>query len=114
MADINELKKKFPARKKQSADDGKGPMHRKSTRAAVKAIAREYEMKKAELAGSGAPAFRRGPLFYGLVVLMLVVVGSMVVSALKGGVGFGKERIERKPLQAQIAAGVHAALATLL
>jgi len=101
MADINELKKKFPARKKQAADDGKGPMHRKSTRAAVKAIAREYEMKKAELVGSGAPAFRRGPLFYGLVVLMLVVVGSMVVSALKGGVGFGKERIERKPLQAQ-------------
>ena len=100
MADINELKKKFPS-KKPAGDAGKGPLHRKSTKAAVKAIAREYEMKKAELAGSGAPAFRRGPLFYGLVVLLLVVVGSMVLSALKGGVGFGKERIERKPLQAQ-------------
>ena len=81
MVVTNELKKKFPA-KKLSADDGKGPMHRKSTKAAVKAIAREYEMKKAELAGSGAPAFKRGPLFYGLVLLLLAVVGSMVASAL--------------------------------
>jgi len=100
MADLNELRKKFPARK-PAADAGKGPLHRKSTKAAVKAIAREYEMRKAELAGAGAPALRRGPLFYGLVVLLLVVVGSMVVSALRGGVGLGKARIERKPLQAQ-------------
>ena len=100
MVDANELRKKFPA-KKPAVDAAGGPMHRKSTKAAVKAIAREYEMKKAELAGAGAPAFRRGPLFYGLVVLLLVVVGSLVLSALKGGVGFGKERIERKPLQAR-------------
>lgn len=100
MIDTNELKKKFPARK-PTAGDGNGPMHRKSSKAAVKAIAREYEIKKAELASAGAPAFRRGPLFYGLIVLLLVVVGSLVLSALNSGVGFGKARIERKPLQAQ-------------
>ena len=100
MIDTTELKKKFPA-KESAADDGKGPMHRKSSKAAVKAIAREYEIKKAEIASAGAPAFRRGPLFYGLVVLLLVVVGSLVLSALRNGVGFGKERIELKPLQAK-------------
>ena len=100
MVITNELKKKFPT-KKPSADDGKGPMHRKSTKAAVKAIAREYEMKKAELQGSGAPVLRRGPVFYGGIVLALVVVGSLVVGALRNGVGLGKERIELKPLQAR-------------
>ena len=72
MADINELKKKFPARKKQAADDGKGPMHRKSSKAAVKAIAREYEKKKAELQGAGAPNLKKGPLFYCVVIFGLI------------------------------------------
>ena len=97
---MNELKKKFPA-KKPDLDAGKSPMHRKSSKAAVKAIAREYEMKKAELQGAGAPNIRRGPVFYGVIVLVLLVVGSLVVKAVKDGVGFGKARIERKPLQAQ-------------
>ena len=87
--------------KRPAADAGGGPMHRKSTKAAVKAIAREYEMKKAELQGSGAPILRRGPVFYGGVVLALVVVGSLVVGALRSGVGLGKERVELKPLQAR-------------
>ena len=100
MVDVNELKKKFPAKRPPADDAGKGPLHRKSTKAAVKAIAREYEMKKAELQGSGAPALKRGPVFYGGIVLALVVVGSLVVGALRGGVGLGKKRIELKPLQA--------------
>ena len=100
MVDVNELKKKFPAKRPPADDAGKGPLHRKSTKAAVKAIAREYEMKKAELQGSGAPALKRGPVFYGGIVLALVVVGSLVVGALRGDVGLGKKRIELKPLQA--------------
>ena len=100
MVDVNELKKKFPAKRPSADGAGKGPMHRKSTKAAVKAIAREYEMKKAELQGSGAPTLKRGPVFYGGIVLALVVVGSLVVGALRGGVGLGKKRIELKPLQA--------------
>lgn len=99
--DYNELKKKFPARRKTLGDAAKGPMHRKSTKAAVKAIAREYEMKKAELQGASAPLFRRGPVFYGAIVLVLVIVGSLVIGALRNGVGLGKARIELKPLQAR-------------
>lgn len=100
MVDVNELKKKFPA-KKPTGDAHKPPLHRKSTKAAVKAIAREYELKKAELQESGAPLLRRGPVFYGVVILVLVVVGGLVLSAAKNGIGLGRARIERKPLQAQ-------------
>ena len=99
--DMNQLRKKFPPKKKPLDDSGKGPLHRKSTKAAVKAIAREYELKKAELQGSGAPVLRKGPLFYGIVILVLIIVGSLVLGGLKNGVSFSKQRIELKPLQAR-------------
>ena len=92
MVDYNELKRKF--RPKNPAN-GKA-----SSKAAVKAIAREYERKRAELGGR-APELRKGPLFYGLVFLLLAVAGSLVLSATRNGIGFDKARIERKPLQAQ-------------
>lgn len=93
MVDYNELRKKFKARKPT-----KGV---KSSKAAVKAIAREYELKKAELRG-GAPDFKKGPLFYGFVVLMLIVAGALVVPPLmNGGLTLGKKRIERNALQAR-------------
>ena len=92
MVDYNELKKKF--RPKNPAN-GKA-----SSKAAVKAIAREYERKRAEL-GGGAPELRKGPLFYGLAFLLLAVAGSLVLSATRNGIGFDKARIERKPLQAR-------------
>ena len=50
MVDYNELRKKFKP-KKPVADDGKDPMHRKSSKAAVKAIAREYAMKRPSFRG---------------------------------------------------------------
>lgn len=92
MVDYNELRRKF--RPKATA---KG---KQSGRAAAKAIAREYELKRAALTG-GAPELRKGPLFYGLVLLLLAVVGSLVLSATRNGVGFGRRRIELKPLQAR-------------
>ena len=101
MVDFNELKKKFPERKPAGGGAPEGPMHRKSSKAAVKAIAREYARKMAELQGAGPSKIRRGPLFYGIVILVLVVVGGLVMSASKNGVGLGKARIERKPLQAR-------------
>ena len=90
MVDYNELRKKFPSR---------SPMHRKSSKAAVKAIAREYEMKKAELQGSGAPTLKRGPVFYLALIAVLAIVGGMVLS--RGELSFSKKRIERKPLMAR-------------
>ena len=98
MIDYNELRKKFQA-KKPVVNDGKDPMHRKSSKAAVRAIAREYEMKKAELQGSGAPTMKRGPVFYLMVIIGLMIIGTMVLS--RGDLSFGKKRIERKPLQAR-------------
>lgn len=100
MVDYNELKKKFKA-KKPIGGGSKDPMHRKSSKAAVKAIAREYELKKAELMGSGAPAMKKGPLFYAVVIFGLVIIGTLVLSATKGNVGFGKKRIERADLNAR-------------
>ncbi|MBO7721439.1 MAG: type II secretion system protein GspG [Kiritimatiellae bacterium] len=100
MVDYGELKRKFKVRK-PAAGVNASPMHRKSDKAAVKAIAREYELKKAELQGSGAPVFRRGPLFYGVLTLLLLTAGGLVLTASKKGVGFGRERMERKPLQAR-------------
>lgn len=98
MVDYNELRKKFQA-KKPVGDEGSSPMHRKSSKAAVKAIAREYEMKKAELQGSGAPTLKRGPVFYLAVIVGLMIVGWMVLS--HGDLSLGKKRIERKPLMAR-------------
>ena len=97
MVDYNELKKKF--KPKKTVADGKDPMHRKSSRAAVKAIAREYEMKKAELQGSGAPTIKRGPVFYLALIVILAIVGGLVLS--RGDLSLGKKRIERKPLMAR-------------
>ena len=98
MVDCNELRKKFQP-KKPVADGGKDPMHRKSSKAAVKAIAREYAMKKAELQGSGAPLIKRGPVFYLAIVAVLAIVGGLVLS--QGDLSLGKKRIERKPLMAR-------------
>ena len=99
MVDYNELRKKFQPKKPAGTRAGKEPMHRKSSRAAVKAIAREYEMKKAELQGSGAPTLKRGPVFYFVLIVGLMIVGWMVLS--QGELSLGKKRIERKPLQAR-------------
>ncbi len=76
MVDYNELRKKFPAKK---------PGRRKNA-AAIKAIAREYEQKKAALGGLQAPVMKKGLVFYAVVVIGLLMVGSLVLSATgKGG-----------------------------
>lgn len=93
MVDYAELRRKF--KPKNAAAGGK------STKAVVRAIAREYEMKRAELTG-GAPVFRKGPLFYAMVVLLLAVIGSLVVPQIMNGtLTLGKRRIERSQVQAR-------------
>ena len=89
MTDYNELRKKFPAKK---------PVPRsKAARAAIKSIAREYEMKKAALTG-GAPVMKKGFVFYAVVVIGLLLVGSMVLSVCGKG---GRTPIPLKPMQAR-------------
>jgi general secretion pathway protein G len=89
VSDYSALKKKFPARKKVSS--------RRSSKAAVKAIAREYELKKAQLTG-GAPVMKRGFVFYTVVILGLMMLGGMVLSVCGKG---GRTPIPLKPLQAR-------------
>lgn len=93
MADYVALKKKF--------QPTKGAAKRVSSKAKVKAIAREYELKKLEL-GAGAPTFKKGPVFYGLVIVLLVVLGAIVVPGItSGSLTLGKKRIERNDLMAR-------------
>lgn len=89
MVDYNELKKKFKAKKSDPKKE--------RTRAAVKKIAREYELKKAQLTG-GAPVIKKGIVFYGVILIGLLMLGSMVLSVCGKG---GRAAIPRKPLQAQ-------------
>jgi len=89
MVDYNEMRKKFQPKK--------GMPERKSNKAAIKAIAREYEMKKAELTG-GAPEMKKGFAFYAVVIIGLLLLGGMVLSVCGKG---GRAAIPRKPLQAQ-------------
>lgn len=86
---LSQLRKKFPAKKNAAGA--------KSSRAAIKAIAREYELKKAEIQGR-APVFKRGIVFYSVLIIGLALVGSMVLSVAGKG---GKAAIPRKPLNAQ-------------
>ena len=74
MVDYNALRKKFPT---------KDPKKRKSA-AAIRAIAREYELKRAAL--GGAPKFKRGIVFYAVMIMGLAILGSLVLSVCgKGG-----------------------------
>ena len=93
MVDYNELRKKFQPKKPLPGGEAK----RKATKAAVKAIAREYELKKAALSG-GAPVVKKGVVFYGVVIIGLLLLGSLVLSVCGKG---GRAAIPRKPLQAQ-------------
>ena len=89
MTDYSALRMKFPARK--PAKKGK------SSKAAIKAIAREYEMKKAKLVG-GAPVLKKGIVFYAVVVIGLMMLGGMVLSVCGKG---GRTPIPLKPMQAR-------------
>ncbi len=94
MVDVNEMRKKFPVK------DG-GKRHRKN--AAIKRIAREYEMKKAELNGLKAPAARRGVVYYAVIGLGLLLVASLVMSATGKGTKAPKSKAKiqaTKSLQA--------------
>ena len=75
MVDYNALRKKFPT---------KDPQKKKRV-AAIKAIKREYAAKRAAL-GGGAPAMKKGVVFYAVVILGLMILGSLILSvAGKGG-----------------------------
>ena len=85
MVDYSALRKKFPT---------KDPQKRKRI-AAIKAIEREYAAKRAAL-GGGAPTFKKGIVFYAVVILGLMILGSLVLSVTGKG---GPKEISRAQIQ---------------
>ncbi len=78
------------------------PLHRKSSRKAVKAIRREFARRREEIAAANPPVVgvKRGPLFYAIIILLLIPIGVGVVSRLDEGLPiWGKKRIDRRQLQ---------------
>jgi len=86
MVDYNALRKKFPTK-----DPGK-----RKRAAAIRAIAREYELKRAAL--GGPPVFRKGVVFYAVVIMGLAILGSLVLSVCGKG---GRSRVSRAEIQAK-------------
>lgn len=72
MIDYGKMRRKFPS-KKSTGKSGKA--------AILKAIAKEYELKKAEL-GASAPLIRRGFPYYMTIITALLVVGGLVLTAI--------------------------------
>lgn len=88
MVDYNELRKKFPP---------KDPSKTKRA-AAIKAIAREYERKRAELGLKSPPVMKKGIVFYAVVVIGLLMLGALVLSATGRG---GRKWNSRADIQAR-------------
>jgi len=88
MVDYNEMRKKFKAK------DPKKAGQRAETKAAVKRIAREYEQKRAEL-GLDAPKFRRTPVYYMILVLVMIMIAAAFIGVMTGTVSLGKRPISK-------------------
>lgn len=86
--ELRDLRKKFPAKAGAVQDSVR------EHKAKIKAIAREYEQKKAELT-KGKPAFKRGIAYYAAIILGMMMVGGLVLSSVGKG---GRKRIERRAI----------------
>ena len=71
-----------------SAIPSKSPLSKEERNRKIKAIYREMEAKKREL-GLKAPAIRRGPVFYLVVLMVLLTLGAALVQV--AGKGGGKK-----------------------
>jgi len=92
MVDYNELRKKFKAK------DPKKAGRRAETRAAVRKIAREYEQKRTEM-GLNQPTFRRTPVYYMILILVMIMIAAAFIGVMTGTVSIGKKRISRADIQ---------------
>lgn len=92
MVDYNEMRKKFKAKDPQKA------ARHAETRAAVKKIAREYEQRRTEL-GLDGPKFRRTPVYYMVIVLVMIMIAAAFIGVMSGAVPLGKKRISKADIQ---------------
>jgi len=94
MVNYNELKRKF-----QPKDPDKAAAAKKSHEA-VKRIAREFEQKRVA-AGLGPSAFKRGPVYYLVIVLVMIILAGSFILMMTGKVSWGKKRISKADIQAR-------------
>jgi len=92
MVDYNEMRKKFKAK------DPKKAGKRAETKQAVKKIAREYEQKRIEL-GLNGPQFKRTPVYYMILILIMIMIAAAFIGMMTGSVSIGKKRISRADIQ---------------
>lgn len=94
MVDYNALKKKF-----QPKDPKKAALSKQSHEA-VKKIAREFEQKRIA-AGLKDEGFKRGPLYYMLIVLVMIILAGSFILVMTGKMTLGKKRISKADIQAR-------------
>ena len=76
----------------------KSPLSKQERNRKIKAIYREMEAKKREL-GLKAPVFKRGPVFYLVVLMVFVLIGGVIIQT--AGRGGGKQMRDGKLVQAE-------------
>lgn len=94
MVDYGEMRRRF------RPVDGKRQESRAKTQAAVKKIAREYERKRAEL-GLDRPQMKRGPLYYAILVCVMVFIAAAFIGVQSGAIPLGKKRVSKAAIQAR-------------
>lgn len=92
MVDYNEMRRKF-----RPADSKRGE-ERAKVQAAVKRISREYEKKRAEL-GLDKQPLKRGPLYYAIIICVMIFLAGYFILLQMGKVQFSKQRISKADIQ---------------
>jgi general secretion pathway protein G len=94
MVDYNEMRRRFKPK------DPVAAKKRERSAAAVKRIAREYERKRTEL-GLDRPVFRRTPVYYMMIVLVMVFIAAAFIGVMTGTLSLGKKQVSKAEIQAR-------------
>ena len=92
MVNLNEMRRRFKPK------DPKKGEERAKVQAAVKRIAREYEQKRASL-GLDKPPLKRGPLYYAIIICVMIFIAGLFIGVMSGAVPMGKKRISKADIQ---------------
>lgn len=94
MVDYQEMRKKFRPKDPKLAET------QKKTREKVRKLAREYEQIRAEL-GLSDTKMKRGPVYYIILVGVMVMLASAFILMMTGKVSWGRKRISKADIQAR-------------
>ena len=92
MVNLNEMRRRFKPK------DPKKGEERAKVQAAVKRIAREYAVKRAKL-GLDKPPLKRGPLYYAIIICVMIFLAGYFILLQMDKVKFSKQRISKADIQ---------------